>query len=65
MSVKQTKRGGRIRLYPAALACWLDQGYCLAAGADHFLLKPFPIGTFTQILRTLLPGQGETRAIGQ
>ena len=37
----------------------------LAAGADHFLLKPFPIGTFTQILRTLLPEQGETRAIGQ
>jgi CheY-like chemotaxis protein len=37
----------------------------LAAGADHFLLKPVARGMFTQILRTLLPDDEETRAIGQ
>jgi DNA-binding response OmpR family regulator len=37
----------------------------LAASADHFLLKPVARGMFTQILRTLLPDDEETRAIGQ
>jgi CheY-like chemotaxis protein len=37
----------------------------LAAGADAFLTKPLTLGTFTQILRTLLPDDEETRALGQ
>ncbi len=37
----------------------------LAAGADHFLLKPVTLGTFAQTLRTLLPDDEETRTLGQ
>jgi len=36
----------------------------LAAGATHFLSKPFPMATLTQLLRTLLPDETETRALG-
>jgi CheY-like chemotaxis protein len=36
----------------------------LAAGATHFLVKPFPVATFAQLLRTLLPEDAETRALG-
>ena len=37
----------------------------LAAGEDYFLLKPIALGMLTQILRTLLPDDEETRAVGQ
>ena len=35
------------------------------AGATAFLTKPFAIRSFSQFLNTLLPGDTETRALGQ
>jgi len=37
----------------------------LAAGADHFLEKPFRIASFTELLHTLLLDDPETRALGK
>jgi CheY-like chemotaxis protein len=37
----------------------------LAAGATHFLVKPVPMATFTQLLRTLLRDGADSRAMGE
>src|SRR6266542_3631607 len=58
-NVQDKKRGGRIRLYPAALACWLDQ-------RDHLATRARDLGAVGEDLRpTLWATSRREDAVGQ